>query len=278
MKLIKPRFGLRSLLLLMTVIAVWIGIHSHNTAAQRKAVEAIHEYGGWVRYDYQFPSGSYNPTDFDGKAMPIVPAFLIQTFGIDFFQSVVQVSCNYSEDSGTRLINLNHTDAALEHLPSLPNLRALLLSNRQGSDDGLAHVGKLTRLEHLYMWDVSEVSDVGVAHLANLRRLKCIHLSSSKITDKSLKTFTSMPELEVLSLQFNTFSDAGVKQLTRLPRLKHLWVCGREESSNAITDDMLAEFERMQGLVALGIQRTRVTPAAVAHFKQAVPACTVYYP
>ncbi len=272
---VRPRFGLRALLVLTTIIAVWLAIHLQRTTTQREAVQAIREYGGWVRYDYQFPSGSYGDKDYDGKALPTVPVFLIQRLGIDFFQSVVQVSLNYSVDSGSRLTNDNQSDAALKLLPSFPKLKVLLLSDHQASDDGLKYVGELRQLEYLYMWDVAAVSDAGVAHLASLHRLKYVHLSTSQITDKSLTIFAGMPRLEGLSLQFNHFTDKGVMQLTGLARLKSLWVCGREDRSNAISDSSLKEIEKLQSLVELGIQNTDVTPAGIARLKIALPGCKV---
>ena len=273
---IRLRFGVRALLLLTTIIAVWLGIHLQRTKAQRQAVEAIRAYGGWIRYDYQFPKGTYGHNDFDGKALPRVPVYLVQLLGVDFFQSVVQVSLNYSEDSGRRLENSNQSDSALQHLPSFPNLRVLLLSEGQASDDGLKFVGQLKHLEYLYMWDVHNVSDVGIRHLANLRKLKYLHLSTSRITDESLAVFAGFRRLEGLSLQYNNFTDSGVMQLIGLSRLKSLWVCGDRDRRNAITDDVLIELERMTGLLELGIQNTEVTSAGIARFKLSVPGCKVY--
>ena len=273
---LRLRFGLRTLLLLTTVLAVWLGIHLQRTKAQREAVDAIQKYGGWVRYDYQFPSGAYADSDYKGKALPLVPAYLIQLLGIDFFCSVVQVNLNYSEDSGARLENHNQSDAALQHLPNLPNLRVLLLSDGQATDDSLRYVGKLKRLETLYMWDVAKVGDTGVAHLAYLSRLKYVHISTSRITDKSLEIFAGMPQMEGLSLQFNSFTDRGVKQLTKLPRLESLWVCGRNERVNAITNSALADLEELKGLKELGIQHTEISPEAVSQFQLAVPGCKVH--
>lgn len=269
------RFSLRTLFLLMTALAVWLGIHVRQTKLQKQSVAAISDYGGWVRYDFRFSSGEYSHKDFDPQASSIVPRWALDKLGVDFFHSVVQVNLNYSTDTGVRQENYNPSDEALQHLSGLPNLRVLLLSDTQARDESLRHLARLKKLEHLYMWDVSKVSDAGVAHLRNLRNLKYIHISSSKITDESLAVFGKMPKLEGLSLQFNSFSDAGLDHLSPLSGLTHLAVCGRRSRRNPITDAGLKHLEGLQGLESLLVQNTNVTTKGVESFLQAVPRCKV---
>lgn len=53
------QFGLRTLFLLTTIFAVWLGIHIHRARKQKEAVKAIRDFGGWVYYDFQeTPTGS----------------------------------------------------------------------------------------------------------------------------------------------------------------------------------------------------------------------------
>ena len=54
----KPRrrwfqFSLRTLMVLVTVLCVWLGLVSERARKQREAVAAIEALGGWVWYDYQ---------------------------------------------------------------------------------------------------------------------------------------------------------------------------------------------------------------------------------
>ena len=72
------RFRLRTLLLAMTVASIWLGLHVHSARMQERSVAAIHEYGGWVRYDYQFPAGAYSPKDFDDQARSAMPKWLVE--------------------------------------------------------------------------------------------------------------------------------------------------------------------------------------------------------
>jgi hypothetical protein len=242
---------------------------------QERSVAAIHEYGGWVRYDFQFPSGKYIHTFFDRQARSAVPKWLLDRLGVDFFHDVVQVNLNYSDDSGTRKENHNPSDEALQYLVGVPKLRILLLSDTQASDSSMRHLAQLKRLERLYMWDAVNVGDAGVAHLSELRRLRYIHLTTSRITDKSLEVFAGMPILDGLCLQFNRISDQGLAHLSQMDKLESLWVCGREGETNQITDSGLLRLEKLTKLNELGIQSTLVTNAGAKRFLKAVPGCRV---
>src|SRR5262245_27543001 len=171
------RFRLRTLLVVVTLVSIWLGYHVHRTNVQKQSVAAIRQYGGWVRYDFQFPSGDYSYSGFDAKARSIVPLWLIDRLGIDFFHDVVQVNLNYSDDSGKREDNKNGSDQALQYLDGLPQLRTLLLSGTQASDDGMRHLAGLKNLEYLFMWDVVNITDAGVAYLRGLKNLHYIHLT-----------------------------------------------------------------------------------------------------
>jgi len=270
------RFRLRTLLLVVTVLSFWLAFHVRSAERQQKSIAAIREYGGWIRYDFQFSSGEYGPRKFDAKARSPIPKWLLDRLGIDFFHDVVQVNLNYSDDSGEREENHNPSDEALQYLGGFPDLRVLLLSDKQASDSSMRHLAGLKKLEHLYMWDVTHVSDDGMSHLRGLRNIHYIHLDSSQITDKSLAIFAQMPKIQALSLQFNQFTDEGLEHVSHCRNLESLWVCGRqEERPNLITDAGLKRLQNLTKLKQLGIQNTLVTSDGIENFSKAVPACIV---
>lgn len=269
------RFRLRTLLLLVTILSVWLGLHVRSVQIQRNAVVAIQKYGGWIRYDFQYPTGDYSPQAFDPKARSPIPAFVLERLGVDFFHAVVMVSLNYSEDSGKREENPNRSDVALEIIPSFPKLSVLLLQESQASDESMRYLAELKNLEYLYMWDVHSVTDAGVAHLKDLSHLHYVHLSSSQITDKSLEVFGHLPMIEGLSLQFNNFTDKGLVHLQHCTQLNDLWLCGKEDSQNGITDAGLKRLEGLVHLKRLGVQNTQVTSEGIQAFSKAVPSCNV---
>lgn len=265
------RFRLRTLLVLLTLASVWMGLHVNAARRQQKAVDAISDYGGWIRYDYQFPSGAFSQQDFDPQAGSPVPAWLLERFGVDMFHDIVQVNLYYGEDSGKREENDNQTDEAIVWLPDFPKLRVLLLQGNQITDESMENLAALRYLEYLMMWDAQGVSDDGTAHLRDLKHLKFILLSKAKITDRSLEMFAKMPQLEGLSLQFNAFSDAGVSKLSDLHNLTSLFVCGAQGHRNPITDASLVFLSRLPKLTDLGVQNTEVTANGVDEFKRSLP-------
>jgi hypothetical protein len=272
------RFRLRTMLLVFTCASIWLGLHVHRARLQEESVAAIRQYGGWVRYDFQFPSGQFSYKDFDAKARSWVPGPLLDALGMDFFHDVVQVNLNYSEDSGKRQENHNPSDDALQYLRGFPKLRTLLLSDTQASDMSMRHLASLKHLQYLWMWDVSNVSDAGVAHLDGLKELRYIHLTTSQITDRSLAVFAEIPKLEGLCLQFNEFTDEGLRHIAGLTQLESLWVCGKgKDSPNGITDAGLRHLQKLNKLSELAIQNTRVTPTGIKSLSQVMPACKVIH-
>ena len=132
------QFSLRTIFIVMTLLALWLGYITHRARQQKQAVEAIEKLGGEVSYDYE-PAG---------------PAWLRRLIGIDYFASVTTVE----------LLGREVTDAGLEHLKRLTSLRRLFLSGTQISGAGLEYLKGLTRLVLLEV-DDTEVSDIGVSEL-----------------------------------------------------------------------------------------------------------------
>src|SRR5688572_23870144 len=89
------RFRLRTMLVALTGVSILLGLHVNRTRVQEKSVTAIRQYGGWVRYDFQFPSDEFSSKDFDPKARSWVPQPFLDSLGVDFFHDVVQVNLNY---------------------------------------------------------------------------------------------------------------------------------------------------------------------------------------
>jgi hypothetical protein len=253
------QFGLRSLLLLITVFGVWFGLYMQRVRRQKEAVHAIREYGGWVHYDFQ-ETAAPPGIGFDSRIKPPLPKWLVDRLGEDFFFNVAQVNLVYNSDFGRRVDNANVAGTALRRLDAFPKLRVLLVKDTQATDDGLRAVGKLKRLTYLYMWDASKVTDAGIAHLAGLSNLKKIHVSSSQIGDESLKVLGTLPRLEEMSLQGNRFSDRGLAYLEECGNLRELWV---GTGPTSISDAGMPALGRLKNLELLDLQNTRVTSAGL---------------
>lgn len=94
-------FSLRTLFVLVTVAAIWLGVVVNRAREQREAVKAIEAMGGSIRYDWQpdfvRAEGAGATSDqlvmplTDSKPSPAGPAWLRRLIGDDYFQQVERV-------------------------------------------------------------------------------------------------------------------------------------------------------------------------------------------
>lgn len=107
------------------------------------------------------------------------------------------------------------------HLTALKGLKKLHLGENDGVTDGaLVHVGKLTGLRSLVLWD-APMTDAGLMHLIPLKHLTHLDLAfATKISDAGLAHLVQLPDLEFLNLAGTKVSD--VSTLKNLSKLKEL--------------------------------------------------------
>lgn len=172
------QFRLGTLLALVSVLGVWLGIHTEATRKQRHAVQALKAVGGTVRYDYEYL----------GKPSRI-PEWLRRWLGDDFFSQV------YDVDLEGRQV----TDAALEPLSDLRNLRSVLIQETSVTDAGLAHLAGLTTIENLSLY-ANDINGRGLSHLRNWQRLSYLTLNQTPFADEGAEHLAKLQGLECLYL------------------------------------------------------------------------------
>lgn len=263
------RFRLRTLLIAVTALSIYLGWHVHSAETQRNALDGIHNLGGWAYYDFQIVNDQFDP-----KSKSWVPEWLRRKLGNDFFHDVVHVNMVYNDDGPHRLENNQTSDAALSIIGRLPNVRLVGLSGGQATDSGLHELSKVKQLRRLLMWDAAQVTDEGIKQLRNLPHLKYVHCSNAQLTDESLRTFATMKQLDGLSLQGNHFTDRGVAYLTGLRKLKELWI---GLGPTQITDAGLKHLEKLSALKVLDVQQASITLDGLTHLVEARPNLTVYH-
>jgi hypothetical protein len=109
----------------------------------------------------------------------------------------------------------------LKHLIALPHLKKLHLGENDGvTDAALVHVGKLTGLSELVLWD-SPITDAGIKHLTPLKELTNLDLAfATKLSTACLADIVQFPKLELLVLSGTKVDD--VSSLSQLATLKEL--------------------------------------------------------
>ncbi len=258
------RYSLRTLLLLVAIVGVWLGLVVNRARQQQSAIKEIQALGGWVYYDYQLVEGNLQPVL---DATSGVPEWLLESIGPDYFHDVVIVNMVY-KDGPDREDNQRFTDDVKKHLAAFPKLQRLLVANGQCTDDLVQEAAGLRHLTLLCMWNAAGVTDAGVAHLANHPTLTYLHLEFSQITEDSLRIFGTLPQIEHLSLQDTRVTDVGLAHLRNLTHLQELFVLGDDAH---ITDDGLKHLENLTNLKLLLVPGTLVSPAGLRRLQAALP-------
>ncbi len=168
------QFSLRSLLVLMTAVAIvcsWFSVRMQEARRQREAIEAI---DGLARYGYQLDgNGGYLP----GTPEPPGPPWLRNLVGVDFLSDVRGLYYAAVTDAGL---------ARLVHLKGLTNLKELWLDDTQVTDAGLIHLKGMTSLRALWL-NGTQVTDDGLVHLKGLTSLQGLWLNGTQVTDAGVQ-------------------------------------------------------------------------------------------
>jgi len=201
------QYTLRTLLIVVTAAGCglgWLGWKVREARQQQAAVAAILKLGGRVSYDYQFDAAG----SFLSSGAPPGPEWLHALLGDDFFRSVYQI------DFLSLLRDSTLTDANLERLKGLSQLKELFLSSTHVTDAGLEHLKGLTNLEVLALGS-TRVTDAGLQYLTQLTKLEALDLNCTQVSDAGLERLKGLTRLKELSLQATKVTPAGVAELQK---------------------------------------------------------------
>jgi hypothetical protein len=136
------------------------------------------------------------------------------------------------------------TDNGLAHLTRLSDLRNLGLANcGRIMDAGLANIGRMSGLRYLDLASCKGIRDAGLSHLRNLRNLEYLDLGDSPVGDAGLVYLGELTSLRRLNLELSQVGDAGLAHLHRLAGLHRL-----ELGGSKITDVGLGHLRKLAGL------------------------------
>lgn len=240
------RFTLKGLLFVMLVTCVLLGRKATKARQQRAAVDWVQEIGGIVTYDYQVDA-DFAPVP---NAKPLVPNWLVQTAGIDFFSQVVRVDV-------PSIAQIN----SLEPLSGLASVELLYLTNLPVDD--ITPLCGMTRLKCLGLQGTN-VRDL--SPLANLKHLRFLQLDRTQVTD--LTPLARLSSLETLQLDETPVND--IAPLSRLSKLEWLNLDGTQVAD-------LPDMSSMTRLKYLSVVQTRLDEDEVNELQAEIPQCRIVF-
>ena len=162
------RYSLRSMLVVVLVLSVWLGWMANQAAKQRKAVATVWSLGGSVVYECEVADDA--PAVFflddiggDLQAVPVGPPSegrLHDLIGHDWFHDVVHVFFASSDVTNKRLAMI---------LDGLPNIVSVDLIYCSVTDAGLEHLASLEQLETVGLHGPTNFTVDGIARLRTKR-------------------------------------------------------------------------------------------------------------
>jgi hypothetical protein len=205
---LRPRFRLKTLLVLMTALAVWLGIWMRQVHERRELVARIEGMGGTVAFEHQQPSAR------GAQAAGSPRAGWLRWLDQETCNDVSQVTLRGATVTNADLRRLvafqrleslevhatRVTPEGLRPLQQLPRLRFLFLSGLAADDEGMTELAGLKNLEFLWLDGEggSLVGDAGLLELQALPKLRRVELGNARIGRDAMAAFQkSLPKCKV---------------------------------------------------------------------------------
>ena len=272
------RFSLRTFLLVVTILSLWLGLKLSRDARLDRALSHIRSSGGRVKtMDRQpdFPWGLWKyryQVDYYGLGKPLSEQ--------DFSRlEVFAPSSLYRLD----VSNTGITDEDLKFIEGHTQLRILSLANEtyasggvipdrpqnRITDAGLARLGQLKNLQGLNLQGL-DITDDGLKILAAMPHLKWVYLDGTRVAGPGLAHLRTHEDLRMLELNACNLMPSGYQKLIQIPGLSSLGL-----SNTGITDTDLRLLEQNTQLGILRLKDTGVSAEAVQQFQLSHPKCKI---
>ena len=260
MPIIKRRLfviSLRGLMVAIVILGAFLGWRVNRANIQRKAVAEVVKAGGFVNYDFAYENGQTKST-----TTPWTPDWFRRAVGEEYFQEVTTISFRVpgGEDPVPPPRVTDDTLAALGQLDRLEDLR---LWKMPVTDAGVPHLSGLSRLRNLELYQCPAVTDTGLSHLRTLTNLRTLHLYRTSVTGTGLAALSGNQSLESLSLSESNLTDAGLAQIGR--HWKNSLQTLSFDNCPGVSDTGTAHLSGMVRLRSLYFYGTPITDAGLAH-------------
>lgn len=248
-----PRFGLRTMLVLVTLVAVLLGTFGTELMRARRQARALEELDQsgeqGISVDAAYALGLLG----DGALAQQMCYWVHPHFGCRVDRLALAPDADrYNPFSSTVPSHRIQGEIDLAPLAKFRDLEELQLYKVDLGEDSLQTIANLKKLRRLSLFDC-RLPDHGVNEIAKLPNLQSLQLRHCGITDETLSGLQQMAELRQLDLSENPLTDAAAEQIATLQELTSLGLAGVK-----ITGDALAKLATLEKLQSIDLQRTEV--------------------
>ncbi len=206
-----------------------------------------------------------------------INSYCITDDGVCNLKELNQVDDLWFDDSSfcadqTKNSKIRITDAGIEHLKGLSQLKMLGLSGTQITDSGLEHLKGLTQLRRLWL-DDTNVTDAGLEFIKGARELEVITLKGTHVSDAGLEHLQGLMHLKELELNDTRISGPGLRYLKSLPNLSRLDLRG-----TLVNDGALENLKSLTQVSIINLTNTKISRAAIDELTRAMPKASIVDP
>ena len=225
-----PRFSLRLLLVVVTVLSVWAGIVSQQWRTQKRAVDHFTTLNCGLLFNSDLKEGE----DYSESYAVSIPSLIARRVDPGYLSSVHSVNCTgVAPISDSDLLPMERfdqltlldisghpvTDQALQNLSLLKKLRYLNCSRTKVTGAGFERL-VLDDLCDLYLFGTA-LDDEGIKHISKFKNLRLLWINNTLITDDSFQHIAKLTKLRHLRLKQTATTREGIEWLKKqLPNTK----------------------------------------------------------
>jgi hypothetical protein len=195
------------MLILTSLIAAGLGWYQHNKQVHDREMN-------FVPKDIGSPSRRYATLDYRG------PIWLRKLGGHVHFPILYRVSVAHLSWNDDQVLKRQ-----MRELEGLSSLESLSIGGMFITDAGLEGLRKLPQLRDLTVCS-SGMTDAGLAHVEGQGNLRTLSLARTGITGAGLKHLKELKQLEILDLDYTDVDDTGLAYLSGLENLRFLYFGG----------------------------------------------------
>jgi hypothetical protein len=240
------RYSMRTLLVVVTLLCIWLGLVVSRAERQRQTVAALRAMNAQVFYDTPLLNPGGQPANW---------RWLRSWIGDDYFDDITYVSVRHGGD-----------DDLLRRIADLRGLTRLDVHGLLVTDEGLVPIAQLPKLEILAVF-TQEVTDDGMRILARAPALRKLVIRAPKVTDQGVMAICQLGDLEGLHLHDTQITEVGLKAIGTLGNLQNLGISdvGVTETNNRQTiNDGLKYIAVLPKLEKLVLHNSSVTDQGLA--------------